>query len=1103
MKPTQVTELLANIKATVVSFFSIMMFVALGVGVFAGIYWVSPALRLAADEAYDEGALHDAQVQFPYGLTEDDLAQLRAVEGVADVEEGRLTFVVLKRDDAVSTVKVQQIGNRINVPRVVEGALPDGANELALKATSAANLGVGVGDTLTFVHDAEDGLDGKTDEDGMAQLTTDTFTVTGLVESSEYLAVSTQGLGHSPKGTGAVDAVAWAPAEAFDASAYQDGYPLVNVRYDGVRGLGTFTAEYKQAAAVVDARVEELGETLAPARYDSLHDQAQQKLDEGEAQLEDAKAKIDEGEKQITGGEEKLAQGRDELDALVAEAEAKLAEAYETLQAGEAEKAKGAEQIEAAEAKLQEAQGMIDALDELKAMALGVAEDMLNYLENQDKALAAKEITQQKHDENLDKNGAAQQKKLEPLAQRVGKPVPTIDHTTYKDAQKAIRELIDLVEDVTIEYDGKSMTVAQARQELAAGWAKLEEGKAEFAQKSAQLEAGWMQYHAGLEELEAKKAEGEQKLAEGQTQLEDAKVQISDAKQQVADKEPQLEAAKEKVASLKRYEWSVLGRAYNGGAIEVTTLSNVSSRLSFSMAALFVIVGLLVSYSAVGRIVREQITQIGTKKALGLRNREITASFMLYTALAVVLGSIIGLVVGVFVVEAIIARALAARFTLAPLPPYFDIKLAILAVAIELVLVLGAAWLSCRTILKRHAVELLRGEKPPSGKSRFYEAWGIWQKLPLYTQTIVNNCMNDKRRVFSTIVGVAGCTALVVTAITLNNDVLNSYNVHYDRVYGFDSIAYVDDGVDGGADAVSQALEAEGCDAAVVMQRAQGLKLPDGTDSVARIVVPADEASFERLYHVNPVQGGDVDLSANGVWVTRAYAEHMGAKAGDQVEVTTADGSVVDLPILGFYEFYLTYNEMVMGRDAYEQAFDAAFTPNAVLCNAGQVSLDDLRAKLAGVEGFGQIVDDKSGQYTVFASFSSVSRAVVLIYLALAVLMATVVLLNLNVMFIDEKKRELIVLMINGFSVKQAKRYIYNDTVFLTALGIILGLALGTVAGLISVWSMEPATASFYKVLDWPALGIATAVSIVLSTVMSAIALRRIPAFKLTDINRI
>ncbi|MBQ3302603.1 MAG: hypothetical protein IJH04_10775, partial [Eggerthellaceae bacterium] len=129
--------------------------------------------------------------------------------------------------------------------------------------------------------------------------------------------------------------------------------------------------------------------------------------------------------------------------------------------------------------------------------------------------------------------------------------------------------------------------------------------------------------------------------------------------------------------------------------------------------------------------------------------------------------------------------------------------------------------------------------------------------------------------------------------------------------------------------------------------------------------------------------------------------------------------------------------------------------------------------------------------------------AVVAIYLALAALMAVVVLLNLNEMFIDEKKRELIVLMINGFSVKDAKHYISYDNIVLTAIGIIAGIVLGCVMGSVTVLAIEPSTATFIKAVDGWAVGIGIVGSAALALIMSMIALRRIPKFDLTDINKL
>ena len=1014
MKPTQLAELFANIRKTFVSFFSILMFVALGVGIFLGINWVAPAMQGAAGKAFDEGSFHNVQIQYPYGLTDADLQQLSNVEGVTDVEAGYQSFQTTFLDGEKRTVKLQSMGERIDTLSVVEGELPSKADEVAVVAAAADACGIAVGDTIAFEPDASpDDVAVRTDDqsaavednDGMKYLNGASYRVAAIVNSPEYIATSSETFGISTSGSGSVEIVAWAPVAAFDASAYQGGYPVVNVRCSGLQGLDSFGAEYEQASGAIEGDIADLGATLAKSRYDDLHNQAQKKIDEAQAALDGAR-------KQIADGEKQLADGRAELEAKKAEGEARLAEAYGQLIEGEEAKAEGEQAL-------------------------------------------------------------AQARSL------------------YREASSALAAMKD---DDTVVIEGRSFTVAELKAFLPQAEAALNSLQAEYDAKVAELNDGWGQYYAGQAELEAAVAEGEQKIADGQRQVEEAKAQV-------AEGEPKLEKAKEQLAAMKRYDWTVVNRSGNVGAGEISVFGGVTTNLSFSMALLFVIVGLLVSYSAVSRIVHEQITQIGTKKALGLRGREITASFLLYAGMAVLAGAIVGTLVGVTLVEGIIANVLGKMFTFGAFPPHFGLLQFLGVTALELVLVLGATWLACRGVLRQHAVELLRGEKPPEAKARFYEKWGVWNRLPLLTQTIVNNCMNDKRRVFSTVVGVAGCTALIVTAITLNDDVLKSYDRQYDNVYGFASIAYVDPSADGACDAVEDVFRDAGGDAASIVRKSLAMTEPSGAAAALHIIVPADAEAFARVYHVNPVSGGEPDFSQDGVWVSQAYRDHFGAKVGDAIEVDAGDGVKHEVPILGFYEFWLTYHEAVMGRDYYEREFDASFAPNAVLGNAEEVGgLSEL--DFGAVEGFDSVTDDKTRQYGNFATFSSVSSAVVLIYLALAALMAVVVLLNLNVMFIEEKKRELIVLMINGFSVRDAKRYIYNDTIVLTIVGIILGIVLGCVMGSVTVGSMEPSTAEFVKDVDWLAVGVGAGGSAVLSFVMSVIALRRIPRFELTDINK-
>ena len=1095
MKPTQLTELFANIKKTFVSFFSILMFVALGVGIFLGIIWVAPGLQTAADKVFEEGSFHDFQIQFPYGLTDDDIRQLAEVEGVSDIEAGYQSFQTTIAGNKKAVVKLQSMNDRIDTLSVVEGELPKEPDEIALSAEAAKVLGIEVGSSIMFEHDAtendtmsalgnlseldlSDSSDMSTqaepaaDNDGMKYLNGSTYKVVALVHSPEYIATSNATYGYSTSVSGAVDAVGWVVPKAFDPSAFQNAYPIVSVRCDTLRGMNSFAGDYRSKDDAIEKRVSELGTKLADLRYDNLHDQAQKKIDE-------AQAKLDEANRQIAEGEKKLADGRAELKSKLAKANAELADAYDQLVYWQNE-------YDAKLAQYNQFRGAYDAIvseiegtrAEVDALAAEARQADADYRDGK--------ITKEEYDRRCEDLAARANAVLAPARQFIA-DLPVVDKSNVVELLILAASLLDNYRDIAFPINGETMTLNEAG-------ARLDAAKAELDSASSRLRNGWAAYYAGIDERDALVAEAEQTIADGEKKIEDAK-------KQVAENEPKLEAAKEQLAAMKDYAWTVLGRAGNISAGEVEVFSDVTTNLSFSMALLFVIVGLLVTYSAVSRLVHEQITQIGTKKALGLRKHEITMSFLLYAGIAVVAGAVIGTIVGVIAVEGIIANALKDMFIFGAFPSHFGLELFILVTLLELGLVLAATYLACRGILKKHAVDLLRGEEPPKAKTRFYERWALWGRLPLFTQTVVNNCVNDKRRVFSTIVGVAGCTALIVTAITLNNDVLKSYDRHYENVYDFNTIIYADPAVAGSAAGVERVFTDAGSDAAQVLHKSFIMVDPGGSSAAIQVIVPADEASFEKIYHVKPVEGAELDLSSDGVWVSQAYRDHFGAKVGDTLTLDSRDGTVHKVPILGFCEFWLTYHELVMGRDYYEREFGTELAPNAVL---GDMQFENgaPAADFSKVEGFDSAVDDKAYQHINFETFATVSSAVVLIYLALSALMAVVVLLNLNVMFIDEKKRELIVLMINGYSVKDAKKYIYNDTIVLTAIGIILGIVLGCIMGSITVVSMEPSTAVFVKSVDWMAVLIGVVGSAVLAVIMCVIALRRISHFELTDINR-
>ena len=461
---------------------------------------------------------------------------------------------------------------------------------------------------------------------------------------------------------------------------------------------------------------------------------------------------------------------------------------------------------------------------------------------------------------------------------------------------------------------------------------------------------------------------------------------------------------------------------------------------------------------------------------------------------------LLGILVSVFVVQGILVPKLAQNFDLPKIKRIVEGPDTLLISGIELVLLLACTWLACHSILKRSAVELLAGEQQSSANTRFYERWGIWRKLPLMTQMVINNCLSDGRRIFGTLIGVAGCTALIVTAATLDGNIDRSLSDHFGYVYNYDASVGFNANKENAQGNVEAALKKQGCDFAPVRFSLLMIENQD-TPAFEEVYVPTDEEAFDKLFHLNVVPSKG-QATTEGVWISQSHADHRGLKVGDKITLTTVTGERYNLNIAGFFTYYLPTNVVVMSPTYYERAFEKEATPNVLLVKANGKDTAELRKSLLDVDGFTTFKDERANAVNISNLFKGITRTVVAIYLALSALMAIIVLLNLDYMFIDEKKRELITLMINGFSVKDAKAYIYRDSIVMTILGIIVGVIVGIVMGGETVRAVEWQSCSFIKSAYLPGCLLGAVASAVFALIMMLIALRRIPRFSLTDIAR-
>lgn len=556
-----------------------------------------------------------------------------------------------------------------------------------------------------------------------------------------------------------------------------------------------------------------------------------------------------------------------------------------------------------------------------------------------------------------------------------------------------------------------------------------------------------------------------------------------------------------KTASLGSIGSIILTRKHNSGVQLMSLFSKIMKNEKYSMASLFLIIGILVCYFAILRIVNNQVVLIGTQKANGFYKKEILTKYLLYTGVAIAIGCVIGVFAGKYIVEYVICSALKGSVNIRELKTIMQGKDILAISVLEIGLLLFVTWLATVRILERNAIQLLSGEIPKADKGHYYEKLKIWQKMSLFSKTVISNFFTDHRRVFGTFIGIAGCASLFVTAFTLQNNILNSFTEQYEKYYHFDTTISFEAADEKAADSIRRILDDYGLDYTEVFSSSVAVDTADGNVVSGSLWVPMNYEAFSDIVYVKPDDNSKKDTNS-GVWMSSAYGNYYGKNSENQFMYLSGDGTEIATDIDGYFVNYLNGLQLIMDKDTYYDNYGKEATGNCFLVNCEPLGMEQLNGALSKLEVNYAVRAYKASTYGTFNAFAMVSKSMVLIYVVLAIVMALLVVLTLLTMFVDEKRKELIVLMINGYSTKAAKKYISSDTVLLTILGIIGGEILGCIVGNLSVKGFDTATTKFMLAIDWQAVLIGMIGTAIISFVMCQIAVRKVSKFKLSDINK-
>ena len=1085
-------NLLRSIKYSITRYLAIVAIIALGAGIFVGLRTTKSDMVATGQRYMDEQNMFDLRLLSTYGWSIGDVEKIARLDGV-EAAEGVFSTDAIVRYEGVETesvYKLYSIPHTVNRIYLHGGRMPTAPNECL-----ADGFHVGdeiLGKQITVLP--------SNDEAVLDSLKEHTFTVVGYVSSPLYMDLSR---GNTSLGNGTISAFLYLPAETFDMdyysdimitlpgekTVYSDAYnnlmeeraehfkiaaaPVANERYQSV--LLDAQEAYQEGLEAYEDGLKEYDEGKAKAEKELR--EAKEKLEDAEQQiadnsklLEDGKVLLEKGEKQLEDGKKRLAAGKVTLANAKAEAYSQMADGSAELMnnyrqvndaldqvndglaqidSGLAQINSGISQLESglttletiigvsrtlldvANSSLTRAKRALDSatqagLDgDIVAQLQAAVDDAQSQVDDYEMQLAEQTAQYEAYSKQLVE---LQAQKAEVEAQRV-----TLEQTKAEllNAQKEIDKGFTELESNRVQMENK---FAAAEAELEASAYQLEAAEAELARSKTDLEKGLKELDDGKKELSDGWQEYFKGETEAMTELADAKLQLDEAKQELADGKAALDA-------MSLPEVYALDRNTNMGYIALDSNSDIVDGVSTVFPAFFLLIAALVCITTMTRMVEEERTQIGTLKALGYSNGQIIGKYLAYAGSAAVIGCGLGVVIGSVVFPLILWNVYQILMFLGD---YYVLRINWLlcgtVILVYTAVSMLVTWYSCRMSLREVPAELIRPKAPTVGKKIFLEYLPFWHRFSFLNKVMLRNIFRYKQRLLMMLIGIGGCTALLLTGFGVRDSIgdLATYQftevIQYDLEVRFDHSMSQEDML-----AFTDRFSDDMGGACFYHQSSMELEF-DGTVKDVTFL-----AANEQLGQYIDFHTGKTKLSMPGLGdalISAGVAKRLGISVGDTLTIRDTNMHALSLRVSGVFDNNV-YNYVICSPETVMEQWGSAPEVQMACVNAPDGGdVHELGAAMTEFEGVMSVTVNKDVENSVGKMLEALDLVVVTIVIC-ASLLAIIVLYNLTNINITERIREIATIKVLGFNAAETAAYVFKENLLLSLFGSVLGLGGG------------------------------------------------------------
>ena len=1027
-------------------FISILLIVLLGVGFFAGIKATSPDMKLTLDTYFDDKNVMDIQVISTLGLTDDDITELKKLDLIENAEGTYQTDAVVTAGDKQVVVKLESLASSINALQVTSGRVPENQNECVVEEAFLQGTEYNIGDTIKVQ------VDNITDDDGndISVLKTNDLQIVGTVRSPMYISTDR---GTTKLGSGVINYYLYVSPDNINANIYTNIYLTVN----GAKDLKCYDDKYEDLIEQAEDEIEKIADARKEARYNALFDKANQKLQDaknefetqkadGEKQLQDAEDEINSAKNQLEKGRNEVAANRAKANNEFKEAGKQLQDAKNTLEQNEndfnAKKQKAEKQISDYETSLNELKQIQTQYNNLQT-TLSTSKAQLATLQKQLEELESKDnqITNEVGENTTNEEQIESLKKqIEDLNSSISKIEAGL---LVINKQLQAQGITDINQTVSTT----ETAIQTAKEELENGQKQIDSAKAELQTREEQLNSTKSSTYAELNSAEKKLDDSEKQIEEAEAELAKSREEFNS---KIADAEKELDDAEEEVNSIERPTWYILDRQQNAGYVSYMQDTDRVANLAQVFPIVFFIVAALISLTSMTRMVEEQRVQIGTLKALGYNKLQIAAKYIIYATLATVIGGAIGLVIGFSLLPKVIADIYAMVYDVPNVILAFNMTYATAGMAAAMLCTIGATIISCYKTLKQKPATLMRPKAPKPGKRVLLERITfIWKRLNFTQKVTVRNIFRYKKRFLMTIIGVGGCTALIIAGFGLRDAISSMIPSQYGKIDLYNaSVTLKDEYKNEELEKIDNILKDYEYTEDVLNANVQSVTIDknDNTQSI-QLIVPQTPENLSNFIVLESRTNNDEKyaLDDTGVIITEKLSKLLDIKVGDEIKIVNSDDKACSVKVNAITENYI-YHYIYMTPNLYNELYDTRVGYNVVYVNTIEMTEeqeDTLGEQILSNSDYISGVTFMSNTESIFSEVMNNMDLVVWILIISAGLLAFVVLYNLLNANITERIRELATIKVLGFYDKEVYDYISRETIILTILGMLVGVGGG------------------------------------------------------------